>query len=262
MRYLTDEFARRGYTWAYRIVNSRSFGLPQRRKRVVLLASRLSDPRPVLFGDGADPPCPADEAHVACGFYWTEGLRGLGWAVDAVPTLKGGSTIGIPSPPAIRLPFGQGIVTPDLRDAERLQGFPADWTIAVEQAGFRKGRRWRLVGNAVSVPVAEWIGDALVTRREWSPQRSVPVGTTWPEAAWGASGDAFAIAASDWVGANVAPPLLGFLEHDLKPLSERATAGFLARASRSSLRFPAGFLRDVSNHLERMRSMHQLALVS
>ena len=31
-----------------------------------------------------------------------EGLRGLGWAVDAVPTLKGGSTIGIPSPPAIR----------------------------------------------------------------------------------------------------------------------------------------------------------------
>jgi len=36
-----------------------------------------------------------------CGFYWTEGLRGLGWAVDAVPTLKGGSTIGIPSPPAL-----------------------------------------------------------------------------------------------------------------------------------------------------------------
>ena len=30
-------------------------------------------------------------------------------AVDAVPTLKGGSTIGIPSPPAIRLPYGEGI---------------------------------------------------------------------------------------------------------------------------------------------------------
>ena len=40
-------------------------------------------------------------ADLWCGFYWTEGNRGLGWAVDAVPTLKGGSTIGIPSPPAI-----------------------------------------------------------------------------------------------------------------------------------------------------------------
>ena len=46
-----------------------------------------------------------------CGFYWTEGLRGLGWAVDAVPTLKGGSTIGIPSPPAIWDPQDGSITT-------------------------------------------------------------------------------------------------------------------------------------------------------
>ena len=35
-------------------------------------------------------------------------------AMDAVPTLKGGSTIGIPSPPAILLPDGR-VVTPDIR---------------------------------------------------------------------------------------------------------------------------------------------------
>ena len=29
------------------------------------------------------------------GFYWTEGTRGLGGAVDAIPTLKGGSAVGI-----------------------------------------------------------------------------------------------------------------------------------------------------------------------
>src|SRR5690606_35704194 len=78
------------------------------------------------------------------GFYWTEGIRGLGAAVDAVPTLKGGSTIGIPSSPAILLPNGR-VVTPDIRDAERLQGFPADWTQPAETVA-RKSVRWKLVG--------------------------------------------------------------------------------------------------------------------
>src|SRR5690606_8248114 len=93
-----------GYRWAYRVVDSRAFGLPQRRERVFMIASLEEDPRHVLYADEAGPPS-EDERDaegrlgVACGFYWTEGLRGLGWAVDAVPTLKGGSTIGIPSPP-------------------------------------------------------------------------------------------------------------------------------------------------------------------
>ena len=56
-----------------------------------------------------------------------------GWAVDAVPTLKGGSTVGIPSPPAIWYPDDDYIGTPDIRDAERLQGFDAGWTaVAVD----------------------------------------------------------------------------------------------------------------------------------
>ena len=101
-------------------------------------------------------------ADVACGFYWTEGNRGLGWAVDATPTLKGGSGLGIPSPPAIRLPNGGGICTPDIRDAERLQGFDADWTLVEGQDERRRnGQRWKMVGNAVSVPVFSWVGDRL-----------------------------------------------------------------------------------------------------
>ena len=52
------------------------------------------------------------------GFYWTEGRSGLGLAVNAIPPLKAGSTIGIPSAPAILL--ANGILgTPDIRDAER-----------------------------------------------------------------------------------------------------------------------------------------------
>ncbi len=95
-----------GYRWAYRVVDSRAFGLPQRRERVYLLACLEEDPRDVLLVDDVGEPEQVPREPVACGFYWTEGIRGLGWAVNAVPTLKGGSTIGIPSPPAILFPVG------------------------------------------------------------------------------------------------------------------------------------------------------------
>ena len=37
MRLLTESLER-GYPWAYRIIDSRAFGVPQRRERVVVLA--------------------------------------------------------------------------------------------------------------------------------------------------------------------------------------------------------------------------------
>jgi DNA (cytosine-5)-methyltransferase 1 len=40
MRYLVDRLEELGFTWAYRIVDTRAFGLPQRRQRVILVASR------------------------------------------------------------------------------------------------------------------------------------------------------------------------------------------------------------------------------
>ena len=49
---LVEAFEARGYRWAYRVVNSLD-----------------------------------THAH---GFYWTEGIRGLGWAQDAIPTMKNG----------------------------------------------------------------------------------------------------------------------------------------------------------------------------
>ncbi|MEY4551587.1 MAG: hypothetical protein RL685_7782, partial [Pseudomonadota bacterium] len=157
---ILSELESLGYRWAYRVVNSRAFGLPQRRLRVYLVAAREADPRTVLFADEAGPPPAQDvQERPACGFYWTEGIRGLGWAEDGVPTLKGGSSLGIPSPPAIVLPDGR-VVTPDIRDAERLQGFAADWTLPAQTA-VRRGQRWKLVGNAVTVDVAAWIGERL-----------------------------------------------------------------------------------------------------
>lgn len=141
IRAIVDEFERRGYRWAYRVVDSFSFGLPQRRERVILVASRELDPAAVLLSDDKPLERPSTAiGSVAHGFYWTEGLTGLGWAVDAVPTLKNGSTIGIPSPPAILLPDGN-LVKPTIEDAERMQGFEAGWTAPAETVA-RPSSRW------------------------------------------------------------------------------------------------------------------------
>jgi DNA (cytosine-5)-methyltransferase 1 len=253
MLQLTTWLTHLGFAWAYRVVDTRAFGLPQRRQRVLLLASRSHDPRDVLFIDDAGQP-PEEPKAGAFGFYWTEGNRGLGWAHDAVPTLKAGSTIGIPSPPGIWIPASGEIGTPDIRDAERLQGFPAGWTEPALDAVGRKGVRWRLVGNAVSVPVTKWIGRRLRRPGRYDPSFD-PVLTNrdrWPRAAWSIHGPVHRAPVSDWPLAEPRPPLLDFLEHPLKPLSRRATAGFFKRASNSTLRFAPGFLAAVEKHLRRM----------
>jgi DNA (cytosine-5)-methyltransferase 1 len=256
MRYLIDQLESRGYSWAYRVVDTRAFGLPQRRHRVIMLASRTDDPRGVLLSE--DEPAPELPANPSawCGFYWTEGTRGLGWAEDALPTLKGGSTIGIPSPPAMWNPRDGSIWTPEMRDAERLQGFEPDWTLpSLDVRGVRSGHRWKLVGNAVSVPVARWVGSRLAQPGQFVPTstRLLPRGVGWPKAAWGRSGRVFPVDLSMWPVRWTRPHLSDFIRFPLSPLSERAAAGFLARASASSLTFRPGFLDAVARHLSRMR---------
>ena len=248
MKRLVEGFEARGYRWAYRVINSMAF-VPQRRERVFFLASLVGDPADVLFADEATPrETPVHDLSArAHGFYWTEGVRGLGWAVDAVPTLKIGSTVGIPSPPAIVLPGGQ-VITPDVRDAERLQGLPVDWTKPAESVG-RASSRWSLVGNAVTVPSARWIGRRLLdqTTHDVSRDEAMPGG--WPTAARFDGKARHRVSISPYPVAAAYPPLAEFLQFPGKPLSVRATTGFLSRTARSSLRFPPGFLDALRAHL-------------
>ena len=74
MRYLVTELEQQGFTWAYRIVDTRAFGLPQRRRRVIMLASRTEDPRGILLNPDAGTREPELTNGAAFGFYWTEGL--------------------------------------------------------------------------------------------------------------------------------------------------------------------------------------------
>ena len=257
MESITSRLESMGFRWAYRIVDSRAFGLPQRRQRVILLASRTEDPRPVLFSDEAGEAQRDPDRAKAFGFYWTEGLRGLGWAIDAVPTLKGGSTIGIASPPAIWHRADGQVVTPDVRDAERLQGFPTDWTACVGTDRKGLAKRWKLIGNAVTTNVSDWVGSSILAGRTVSladRELPLPKGTSWPDAAWGDGTTRRAVRASAFPVAQRHPSLADFLEHGGTPLSARATSGFLSRARAGSLRFQSGFLEALDAHYERMVS--------
>ena len=158
MRFLTEQLEEAGYSWAYRIIDSRAFGLAQRRRRIFLLASCVEDPSEFLFTDAGAVREPSREPDTPCGFYWTEGNRGVGWVIDATPPRKGAYGVGLASPPAVWRPFQRDFVTPTIEDAEALQGLRRGWTAAPKGEMVPERLRWRLVGNAVSVPSAAWGG--------------------------------------------------------------------------------------------------------
>jgi DNA (cytosine-5)-methyltransferase 1 len=258
MRRIASRFEELGYLWAWRVVDAYGFGLPQRRERVLMVASRGLDPADVLLAE--DKPLKRRETALgkyAHGFYWTEGVRGLGWAVDSIPTLKVGSSVGIPAPPAMLMRDGV-VIKPEIRDAERLQGFDGDWTKPAEEH-HRASRRWTLVGNAVSVRVAEWIGTRLGQPLKYDPARDgrFPSAGILPKAARFDGGRRYSVEIStDPLG--LAPPHLHrFLQHPGTPLSARATGGFLSRTMRSQLRFPGGFLDALRAHHDRMLRLEQ-----
>jgi DNA (cytosine-5)-methyltransferase 1 len=257
MEYLVTQFERLGYTWAYRLVDSRFTGVPQRRHRVILVASKIEDPRSVLYTDDAGERPTDDYREDAFGFYWTEGNTGLGWAQDAIPTLKGGSGLGIPSSPAIWVQesnHGRAIVTPRITDAEALQGFPHDWTEPAQQTS-RASLRWKLVGNAVTVGVAEWLGRRLSQPGEplQAPTRALPEGARWPTAAWGSAGARWAVDISLWPEQRPYMHLLDLVDAQrAAPLSLRATTGFHDRLMKSRLRYPEAFAMALKSHIEYM----------
>lgn len=87
-----------------------------------------------------------------CVAYRTTGNSGVMQQGDKTACL---TTNADPSAQIIQNAYGVRRLTP--RECERLQGFPEDWT-----AGFADGVRYTMLGNAVAVPAAHWIGRRLV----------------------------------------------------------------------------------------------------
>lgn len=256
IRHLADWFDTHAWNWAYRTVDSQHFGVRQRRRRVLVVASRTEDPRTILFADETETEDRrAFRRHSAYGFYWTEGNRGVGWGEGVTPTLKGGSGWGIASPPGVwrpEAPTGQAIVRPSIEAGERLQGFRPGWT-----AGEREGIRWKLVGNAVTVPVAEWLGHRLVSPGD-PVDRARPWGrgSRWPSAAAGIAGQRSRWDVSERpLAVRQRLTLDGLLrQYGSSPLSARATSGFASRLAQSSLRTSDAFRQSLAAHAAHMNA--------
>jgi DNA (cytosine-5)-methyltransferase 1 len=188
-----------GYGVAWRVLDAQFFGLAQRRKRL-FLAGCLGDgaaPVEVLFepesGGGNLAPRRPQETRApgsaprgpriggSVGTLATVGPGG-GWRCGAdeaaagqliVSTLQGGGRRGH-RVDAEGAAGGQLVPARDGRTVavrrltplewERLQGFPDNWTRWLDDGTEQSdSARYRECGNAVAVPVAEWIARRVVT---------------------------------------------------------------------------------------------------
>ena len=90
IRTIVDTLEELGYSWAYRMIDSLAF-LPQRRRRVFVVASLHYDPRNVLLsGNSANELglITSDKFCEPCGFYWTE-LSKAGWSAEIPSGVSG-----------------------------------------------------------------------------------------------------------------------------------------------------------------------------
>jgi DNA (cytosine-5)-methyltransferase 1 len=123
--------------------------------------------------------------------------------------------------------------------------------------------RWGLVGSAVSVPVARWLGKRLSQPGEYRAQESdrnneFPTSGKAPRAARYDGNRRYTVNISaDPLGIRP-PPLVEFLIGPLEPLSLKATKGFYSRTRRAKLRFDAAFIEAVQEHLVRMGGEFEL----
>lgn len=258
--YLTSNLEELGYHWAYRILDARAFGVPQRRLRMIMVASKTGDARSVLFSSNIEKP-PIDDlisevnTDFTYGFYWTEGERGIGWTPNGVPTLKIGSKIGIPSPPAIWFPKEDFFGTPDIRDAESLQGLPYDWTETTDScAGAKRGDRWKQVGNAVCANMSRWVGQQIIDAVPYEEELGKCTRSKkWPKACWGNNGKKYAVDVSTWPLLSDTPKLADFLKYPCKPLSLKGASGFYKRAKRSTLiNYPDDFIVSLERYITKL----------
>lgn len=265
LQYITNQLNELGYSWAYRLIDPRSFGIPQRRPRFVLLGSLEFSPKEILFSENEDLSAsiedkPTTESLIngeakAYGFYWTEGKIGIGWAKDSIPPLKCGSGLGLPSSPAVWDIKNNFFGCPTIHDAERLQGFPVDWSKPIEIEGFKKSLRWKVMGNAVNVEVSTWLASKLLNGN--CSMESIVIGmkkTTkkWSKAAYQDYGSTiFNVECTPYpMGVNY-QPILDFLSEPLVPLSLKATLGFRNRVNQSTLiKYPQKFIDSINAYLK------------
>ena len=164
-----------GYGVAWRVLNSKDFGVPQQRRRVYIVAMHRDSrgPGKVLF----EPKCGnwnikksrQDEAKSTSLFQTIVGdtrkgplVKSIAHCIYAESARHTGTDW---SRNYVWYPKGKvRRFTPN--EVERVQGFPVDWTLPshfdAKQSDRIDSLRYHAVGNAVTPPVAEWVGRRLM----------------------------------------------------------------------------------------------------
>jgi DNA (cytosine-5)-methyltransferase 1 len=149
---------------------------------------------------------------------------------------------------------------PGISDAERLQGLRRGWTSPAAEVDGSDRVRWKLVGNAVSVPVARWIGKRIVAF-----DNSLLAEIEVPDArysrrhnvAWGGPGERRKEGhlATEGPKKPKRISISDFKFFDHKPLSIRAAKGFLARLLESPLIVESDFKSDLAKYCRQKASV-------
>jgi DNA (cytosine-5)-methyltransferase 1 len=171
-----------GYGVAYRVLDARHLGSPQRRRRILVVGRRGGDPGPAsqvlgLAEDGAiasrvpaersftGPRAAQDPVGDSGAVIWRKSARPrksakeggyATWLNDGEGNTLTGFDSGTTRQTHLVAQAGRLRVL-TLTEWERLQGFPDDWT-----AGVPDGARFEQLGNAVHVGTAQWLADRLV----------------------------------------------------------------------------------------------------
>ena len=168
-----------GYGVAWRVLDSRYFGVPQSRSRVFVVGTLGSPSRAgsVLFesecGDRDAQESRPDGTKPVSPFAVSVGDNERGFVKKLAHCLYAESArhTGTDwSRNYVSYPEGRvRRLTP--LETERLQGFPDNWTMpkeSIDNLDTLDSARYHACGNAVSVPVAEWLGHRLVENLgEW-----------------------------------------------------------------------------------------------
>ena len=238
--YVVEELENLGYCWAHRVISLTGFGLPQCRRRVFIVASLHGDPRDVLLstesackGQCIDmnlgenetgtpqecyscfqtPPHRQPRQTIACVDLAEKRFGPSIHEIHTLTTSNGRRTCLVED-----LGSGKGNAFGlHIEDAERMSGFPVGWTepctplkipghagLCSLTTAAHVNKRFELLGLAVSIPQARWIGERLRRPYELKFARSlhgtlfstpVPGGdlvdrndrdsvNAWPKVAW------------------------------------------------------------------------------
>jgi DNA (cytosine-5)-methyltransferase 1 len=158
-----------GYGFAYRILDARFFGVPQRRRRVYVVGhsggdwgsavKALFEPKGVQGNPAKDKAAKQNSSNTTdksanekvIGFNWQEGLNFRANEELSNPLIKNQT-------PAVLIDGFVRRLT--VKECERLQGFPDNYT-RISRIRNDDANRYIALGNSMAVPVMRWIGERI-----------------------------------------------------------------------------------------------------